>query len=213
MRLQECYNAQIRVATLCNSYPFPYFGRYDLKNAYTELDKDLSDLCKKLCFEHVPYTEGKNLEDQSFSEERVHEYIQGLAEKSGHIDLLFVPRQDDVHPDHRVTTKAAMLKFRSANIFEYEIKDFRRSPFRPNVLVDLGVRSNMSIEFNSDSRVNISFAEKKAFILKHAFRMMDPVDLPAMFQQAHSIGRMAFRASQSGTELAYAEAFMAEMII
>src|SRR5258707_990411 len=212
MRLQECYNAQVRVATLCNSYPLPYFGRYDLKNARAELEKDLNDLCEKLCFKHVPYT-GPNLEDQSFSEERVHDYMQKLAEESSHIDLLFVPRQDDVHPDHMVTTKHAMLKFRSANVFEYEIKDFRRSPFRPNVLVDLGVRSNMSIELNDNSRVNISFAEKKAFILEHAFRMMDPVDLPAMFKQAHSIGRMAFRASQSGTEVAYAEAFMAEMII
>ncbi len=212
MRLQECYNAQIRVATLCNSYSLPYFGRYDLKNAQAELDKDLNDLCKRLCFEHIPYT-GPNLEDQAFAEERVQAYMQKLADESSYIDLLFVPRQDDVHPDHMVTTKAAMLKFRSANIFEYEIKDFRRSPFRPNVLVDLGVRSNMSIEFNGNSRVNLSFAEKKAFVLEHAFRMMDPVDLPAMFQQAHTIGRMAFRASQSGTEVAYAEAFMAEMII
>lgn len=212
MRLQEFYNAQIRVATLCNSYPLPYFGRYDLKNAQAELEKDLNDLCKKLCFKHVSYS-GSNLEDQSFSEERVNAYMQKLAEESGDIDLLFVPRQDDVHPDHMVTTKAAMLKFRSANIFEYEIKDFRRSPFRPNVLVDLGVLSNMSIEFNGDSRVNLNFAEKKAFILEHAFRMMDPLDLPVMFQQKHTIGRMAFRASQSGIEVAYAEAFVAEVII
>ncbi len=213
MRLQECYDAQVRVATLCNSYPFPYFGRYDLKNARAELEKDLNDLCNKLCFKHVSSYTGSNLEDQSFSEERVNAYMQKLAEESGDIDLLFVPRQDDVHPDHMVTTKAAMLKFRSANIFEYEIKDFRRSPFRPNVLVDLGVRSNMAIEFNGDPRVNISFAEKKAFILEHAFRIMDPLDLPAMFQQAHTVGRMAFRASQSGTEVASAEAFVAEMII
>lgn len=213
MRLQECYNAQIRVVTLCNTYPLPYFGRYDLKGAALDkLHKDLKDLCKKLCFEHVLYTEG-TLEDQSFSEERVHRYMQELAEESCHTDLLFIPRQDDVHRDHKVTAQAGMVKFRSANILEYEIKDFRRSPFRPNVLVDLGFRSNNSIEFNGVSRVDLSFAEKKAFILEHAFRVMDPLDLPIMFKQAHTIGRMAFRASQSGTELAYAEAFMAEMII
>jgi LmbE family N-acetylglucosaminyl deacetylase len=139
--------------------------------------------------------------------------MQELAEESCHTDLLFIPRQDDLHRDHKVTAQAAMVKFRSANVLEYEIKDFRRSPFRPNVLVDLGLRSNNPIEFNGVSRVNLSFAEKKAFILEHAFRMMDPLDLPVMVQQAHTIGRMAFRASQSGTELDYAEAFMAEMII
>ena len=61
---------------------------------------------------------------------------------------------------------------------------------------------------------NTRFRGNEAFfILEHAFRMMDPLDLPEMFQHALTTGRMAFRASQSGTELSYAEAFVAEMVI
>ena len=113
-----------------------------------------------------------------------------------------------------VTAKAAMLKFRGANVFEYEIKDFRRSPFNPNVLVDLSVRSNKPIEFaGMDPFTNKSFAEKKAYVLENAFTMMNREDLPDTFKRDHNLGRMIFRASQTGTELTYAEAFVAEMII
>jgi len=215
MRLQECYNAQIRVVTLCNSYPSDYFGRYNLRGAaLTRLYRDLDDLCRKLGFKHVSYEGEHALEDQSFAEERVNSYMKELADECCQTDLLFVPRQDDLHPDHMVTAKAAMLKFRGANVFEYEIKDFRRSPFNPNVLVDLSVRSNNPIEFaGMEPFTNESFAEKKAYVLENAFTMMNREDLPDTFKREHNLGRMIFRASQTGTELTYAEAFVAEMII
>ena len=217
MRLRECYDAQICVVTLCNNYPSPYYDRYELTGTtLVELHEDIKLLCKELGFLHILNTESDlGLEDQSFDEDRVRRYMKLLAEEAGHTDLLFVPRQDDeVHRDHLLAAKAAIVAFRGANVFEYEIKDFRRSPFRPNLLVDVGIQSNRPITLRDESRSgNISFAEKKAFILENAFRVMDKKDLPPVVQRYHTLGRMAFRASQSGTDLSYAEAFVAEMII
>ena len=213
MRLRECYNAQIRIVTLCNFYPSEYYDRYKLKGATLEqLYRDLDDLCSKLGFRH------ENCDDEvfidgSFDEARIHRYMKMLDEKSCHTDLLFIPRQDDVHHDHMVTAKAAMLEFRGANVFEYEIKDFRRSQFKPNLLVDLGIQSNERLELDGEVCSGVTFAQKKAFVLRHAFRMMDPSDLPPVVEEEHTLGRMAFRASQSGTELTHAEAFVAEIII
>ena len=217
MRLRECYNAQIRVVTLCNFYPSEYYDRYKLKGATLEqLYRDLDDLCNKLGFKHE-YCEDEVLIDQAFDEAKVHSYIKTLEKQSCHTDLLFIPRQDDVHHDHMVTAKAAMLEFRGANVLEYEIKDFRRSQFKPNLLVDLGIRSNRSVDLNGavwpSEREGVTFADKKAFILEHAFRIMDAGDLPPVVQKVHTLGRMTFRASQSGSELTHAEAFVAEMII
>lgn len=213
MRLQECYNAQIRVVTLCNFYPSPYYDRYELKGAtLDELYQDLDTLCSKLGFQHEQY-QGPALQDQSFNEAQVHSFMKTLDEKSCHTDLLFIPRQDDVHHDHMATAKAAMLEFRGANVFEYEIKDFRRSQFKPNLLVDLGIRSNQSLELNGAVWQGTTFADRKAFILEHAFRIMDPGDLPPVVQREHTLGRTTFRASQSGSELTHAEAFVAEIIV
>jgi LmbE family N-acetylglucosaminyl deacetylase len=213
MRLRECYNAQIRVVTLCNFYPSEYYDRYKLKDATLEqLYRDLDDLCSKLGFKHEN-CEDEVFIDQAFDEAKVHRYMKALDEKSCHTDLLFVPRQDDVHQDHMVTAQAAMLEFRGANVFEYEIKDFRRSQFKPNLLVDLGIRSNENLDLGGALWRGGTFADKKAFILEHAFRIMDPKDLPPVVQREHTLGRMAFRASQSGTELTHAEAFVAETII
>jgi LmbE family N-acetylglucosaminyl deacetylase len=213
MRLQECHNAQIRVVTLCNAYPWEYYDRYKLEGATRDqLYGDLDELCRKLGFRHEQY-QGTVLEDQSFDEDRVHDFMKELHEKAGDVDLLFVPRQDDVHRDHMVTAKAAMVKFRGTNVFEYEIKDFRRSPFRPNLLVDLGIRSNRDLGLAGIPWQGTTFADKKAFILENAFRIMDASDLPFVVQKEHTLGRMTFRASQSGTELTHAEAFVAEMII
>lgn len=217
MRLRECYDAQICVVTLCNNYPSPYYDRYELTGAtLVDLHTDIENLCKELGFRHILNKEEKlGLEDQSFDEDRVRSYMKLLAEQAGHTDLLFVPRQDDeVHRDHMLAAKAAIVAFRGANVFEYEIKDFRRSPFKPNLLVDVGIQSNWPITLRDENRFsNISFAEKKAFILENAFRVMDKKDLPPVVQRYHTLGRMAFRASQSGTDLSYAEAFVAEMII
>jgi LmbE family N-acetylglucosaminyl deacetylase len=213
MRLRECYNAQIRVVTLCNFYPTEYYDRYKLEGGtLDQLYRDLDILCSKLGFQHEQY-QGPALQDQSFNEADVHSYIKTLDEKSCHTDLLFIPRQDDVHHDHMATAKAAMLEFRGANVFEYEIKDFRRSQFKPNLLVDMGIRSNQSLELGGKVCSGVTFAQKKAFILQHAFRIMNPSDLPTVVQKEHTLGRMAFRGSQSGTELTHAEAFVAEMII
>jgi len=213
MRLRECYNAQIRVVTLCNFYPSEYYDRYKLKDATLEqLYRDLDDLCRKIGFKHEN-CEDEVFIDQAFDEAKVHRYMKALDEKSCHTDLLFVPRQDDVHQDHMVTAQAAMLQFRGANVFEYEIKDFRRSQFKPNLLVDLGIRSNENLDLGGAVWRGGTFADKKAFILEHAFRIMDPRDLPLVVQREHTLGRMAFRASQSGTELTHAEAFVAETII
>lgn len=213
MRLRECYNAQIRVVTLCNFYPSEYYDRYKLEGAtLDQLYRDLDTLCRKLGFQHEQY-HGPALQDQAFNEAQVHSYMKTLDEKSCHTDLLFIPRQDDVHHDHMVTAQAAMLEFRGANVFEYEIKDFRRSQFKPNLLVDMGIRSNQDLELGGAVCSGVTFANKKAFILEHAFRIMDPADLPPVVQEEHTLGRMAFRASQSGTELTHAEAFVAEMII
>jgi hypothetical protein len=212
MRLRECYNAQIRIITLCNFYPTEYYDRFKLDGTILEeLYRDLDSLCGKLGFQHEQY-QGPALQDQSFNEAQVHSYMKTLDEKSCHTDMLFVPRQDDVHHDHAATAKAAMLEFRGANVFEYEIKDFRRSQFKPNLLVDMGIRSNQSLELGGKVCSGVTFANKKAFILENAFRIMDG-DLPLVVQKEHTLGRMAFRASQSGTELTHAEAFVAEMII
>jgi len=213
MRLRECYNAQIRIVTLCNFYPTEYYDRYKLKGATLEqLYRDLNDLCSKLGFKHEDCDHDVFI-DGAFDEARVHRYMKMLDEKSCHTDLLFIPRQDDVHQDHMVTAQAAMLEFRGANVFEYEIKDFRRSQFKPNLLVDLGIRSNENLDLGGEVWPGGTFADKKAFILEHAFRIMDPKDLPPVVQREHTLGRMAFRASQSGTELTHAEAFVAETII
>ncbi|HKU78182.1 MAG TPA: PIG-L family deacetylase [Pyrinomonadaceae bacterium] len=217
MRLRECYEAQIRVVTLCNVYRSPYYDRYELKGATLDkLHEDIENLCRELGFRHELNREPDlGLDDQSFAEDKVRTYMKRLAERAGHTDLLFVPRQDDeVHRDHMLAAKAAIVAFRGANVFEYEIKDFRRSPFKPNLLVDVGIKSNRPITLRDDKRFgNISFAEKKAFILENAFRVMDKKDLPPVVQRDHTLGRMAFRASQSGTDLRYAEAFVAEMTI
>jgi LmbE family N-acetylglucosaminyl deacetylase len=213
MRLRECYNAQIRVVTLCSVYPSEYYDRYKLDGRPKEdLYEDLDILCRKLGFKHEQ-CQDPVLIDQSFNEAQVHSYMKALDGKSCHTDLLFVPRQDDVHHDHMVTAQAAILEFRGANVFEYEIKDFRRSQFKPNLLVDLGIRSNERLELGGAAWQGVTFAEKKAFILEHAFRIMDPRDLPPVVKGEHTLGRLAFRASQSGTELTHAEAFVAETII
>jgi len=142
--------------------------------------------------------------------------MKQLAAYLCNIDMLFIPRHDDdPHRDHIATARAALTEFRGASVLEYEIKDFRRRPFRPNVLVDLSILSNSNVEVHDRKLLTFgkSFAEKKAAVLENGFRFLNPADLPAAFQREHTLGRMAFRASQSGTDLRYTEAFIGEIIL
>jgi len=214
MQLEEIYDAEIHCLTICNNYPYPYFGIYDLKGLELDnLEKDINKLCNQLGFKHKFL--GYNFQDREFTKKftELTVEINKIHEEMGDAELVFIPRHDDQHEDHILTAKAVSNAFRKSDILEYEIKDFRRTPFKPNTLVNMSRISNKDLRLhNRLFKSGKSFAEKKTFLLENAFRMMYPEKPPA-FQKERTLGRLSFRASQSGKVIQYAEAFVSEIVI
>jgi hypothetical protein len=223
MLLKEVYGAEVHCTSLCNNYSHPYFDRYDLKDI-KHLHDNLGLLCEALDFRWVPSDAGNHpdrgdLEDRAFMKNLpcLQDRVGTLLEMYQDADLLFIPRQDDVHDDHVATARAFLSQFRRALVLQYEIKDFRQAPFRPSLIVNVGGRSRAALEFPGLGEIFAegegSFAKKKAIILERFFRQMLGGGLPPTFDQDHCLGRMRVRAAESSGEAEYAEAFAAEILI
>jgi len=80
--------------------------------------------------------------------------------------------------------------------------------------VDLSRRSAWDLELRGERvfEAGGTFAERKVALLTHAFSITGD-DPPQIFQPEHTLGRLSFRASQSGKGILYAEAFVAEVAI
>lgn len=216
MLLKELYFADIVCVNLCGNYPHPYFGKYDLRNRANDISTLTSQLCVSLGFRYDRVESGL-LQDRGFelNPEKLSNVVDELHNIYHDADIIFVPREGDFHPDHALTARGILSKFRKCDIFEYEIKAFRRSPFAPNIFVDLSLMSNLGDDLAEIpwKRGQGSFAEKKAAILETAFKNILSQEIPMVFQRDNTLGKMAYRAAENSKTARYAEAFFSELII
>ena len=223
MLLKENFGAQVVYRDLCDIYPSPYFGFLNLRYEAATLFRAIGNLCKEVGFTDVRYDCGAEeaLGDQEFHVHRraLEAHVDSLYQGYQDADLVFVPRGDDYHQDHVLTAQEVLRKFRDATIFEYEIKEFRRAPFHPSVVIDVGGKSRSRIMWRNgaDAPIDLSFAEKKAHILGNIFPDMLRATLPSSFSREHVLGRMLFRAQEGGLTNAigpaYAESFASDHVI
>ena len=219
MLLHEVYGAQVVCTSLCTHYPHLYFGYYDLMHRTGELNDFCRRLCRKLGFAWIEdgVPRGAHLADRGFpqSDHDLRQSIHELWLRYRDADLVFVPRQDDAHEDHVLTARTVLARFRRATILEYEVKEFRRVPFQPSLVVDVTRKSRRRLEIDERNvfEPGGSFAEKKAFILENGFGSFLRGELPRTFETVSTLGRMRVRSSESSGEPAFAEAFATEILI
>jgi LmbE family N-acetylglucosaminyl deacetylase/predicted amidohydrolase len=223
MLLSERYKAQVVCSDLCDNYPYPYFGMYEIND---RVHSRIEELCKKLRFKRYDrgWERQKNaLTDREFPSllRALSTRVEYLYNKYGDADLVFVPRQDDFHEDHALTSKEVLKEFRRSLVLEYEIKEFRRAPFHPSLLVDVTAKSHQEFTWASHraTRVickasEVSFAEKKARILAEVFpTIFGSPELPSTFSKDYVLGRLSIRAVEAGLDGTYAEAFAGDHVI
>ena len=230
MVLQEEYRAQIICVDLCDDYTYLYFDSIKINNS---IHSRIDALCRELGFkyDHEWETNRKDrvLRDREFQNclGALSHRIELLAQRYPSADLVFVPRHDDYHVDHALTAKEALKWFRRSAILEYEVKEFRRGPFHPTLLVDVTRRSDRKLRWNGNEICksgSVSFAEKKARILGKIFptilgtpksnlRHSTFHKLPNTFSREHVLGRLAMRAGEFGLDAIYAEAFATDLIV
>jgi LmbE family N-acetylglucosaminyl deacetylase len=214
MLLRELYHAQVVWTHLCDQYPHPYFGYVKIDS--TRLNDVIDRNAKRLGFQWLPPT-NRGISDRNFrgSSAALTKAFEALKEEYFNPDLILVPRRDDAHEDHVLTTREALITFRQVNILEYEVKDFRQAPFKPNFFVDLSYTSNWDFTLRDGTTLFKAgagtFAEKKARILAKGFEEIVTAYTPHSFQQEKVLGRMAFRA-EGGRIGNYAEAFVADVV-
>jgi LmbE family N-acetylglucosaminyl deacetylase len=214
MLLRELYHAQVVLTHFCDQYPHDYFGYVKIDSS--RLNGVIAHNAQRLAFEWLPPT-NRGISDRNFRGSRAElgKAFEAIKEKYFNPDLVLVPRRDDAHEDHVLTTREALITFRLANILEYEVKDFRQAPFKPTFFVDLSYTSNW--DFTSRDGTTLfkagtgTFAEKKARILAKGFEEIVTAYTPPSFQQEKVLGRMAFRA-EGGRIGNYAEAFVADVV-
>ena len=221
MVLEESYGAEVVCETLCDHYDKPYFGRFDLKDRGGALEGINRDLCHQLNFRYHKQhrkPEGHELSDRSFVEKQgeLRARIQGLWETFRDADLVFVPRRDDAHDDHVLTARTVLAQFKQATVLEYEVKEFRRIPFQPSLVVDVGGTSRRPLALggtNVTASPRNTFAWKKALILRHSFEKLLGGPPPGNFGYSHTFGRLSVRAAESSGDVRYAEAFSTEVLV
>jgi LmbE family N-acetylglucosaminyl deacetylase len=218
MLLHEVYGAQVACASLCSHYPHPYFGQYILKDRTGELHAFCAELCGELGFTWIDDgLRNANLADRAFPAalNEVEKSVEALWNVYRDADLVFIPRQDDAHEDHVLTAKTVLKRFRRATILEYEVKEFRRVPFQPSLVVDVTRVSRRGLAIG-EHRLEPGhyFAEKKAFLLEKGFGIAFlRGKLPSIFERYSTLGRMRVRSAESSGEPRFAEAFATEILI
>jgi len=219
MKLVEVYCAQVFLTSLCHEYPHLYFGMYNLSNRKQDMHDLMISFSEALGFQwYKPNQDPQTLQDRNFKNQRadLEKAMESLANVFADAELVFIPRQDDAHDDHVVTAKLALSMFRSATLLEYEVKEFRRRPFRPSIAVDVGQLSNTELKVDAMRFLNSgksSFAEKKAGLLSEGFRRFFGGDVPKMFNKDYILGKMRLRAAEIRSEVQYAEAFASDIMI
>jgi hypothetical protein len=220
MLLRESYDAEIVCTDLCDIYAEPYFGRFvvDVERTRTEI----RDLCKKLFFEEYFVERGNlgALADRDFPKQldRLSDRIRFLHQRYHDADLVLIPRRDDYHEDHALATKEILKEFRGPMFLEYEIKEFRREPFRPSLFVDVTAKAHRGISLSEGKLKSrsVSIAEKKARIIEDLFTRIFEVpitELPNAFSRENVLGRMALRAEEAGLDSMFAEAFATDLVV
>lgn len=231
MLLSEVYEGRIVCSDICDHYPEKYFGKYKIDEG---VHKRVNALCAALDFWKYDrdWDEGEQgtLIDRKFPSqlEILSRRVKYLSDRYRDADFVFVPRHDDHHEDHVLTTKEVLKEFRRSMVLEYEIKEFRRGPFHPSVLVDVSARSHKDLtwvdhtyrDFTTVSQAEKvdpkSFAAKKALILQEIFPKIlcdADAELPVTFSREYVLGRMAMRAEEFGLDRTYAEAFATDQIV
>jgi hypothetical protein len=176
---------------------------------------------------HQRTSELKQLPDRDFPNrlDELARRIETLATNYGDADLVFVPRHDDYHADHSTVTHEVLKGFRRATLLEYEIKDFRRTTFRSNLLVDVSGDSFDKLIWNDETFAEpgfnpISFAKKKAVILAKILpRILElasdiTVDgPPRVYSEELVLGRMAVRSAEFNVSAHYSEGFATDLAI
>jgi GlcNAc-PI de-N-acetylase len=230
MLLNECFQAKIHVACICSNYPELYYGKIDLRRhgrTWRGLTDRIEVLTKALHFQSFDFLDSDaamRISDRSFDrfDGELNQAMNDLANKHCDPDLVFIPRRDDeISEDHVRTAKAALRVFKKADVLEYEIKDFRRSPFRPSLFVDLSGPSSDSLTLGRRQIFSKGgpFAHKKAVILDQAFRVLSGNKLPRDFdisrdfQKDHVLARMRMRAAEVIKDVEFAEAFVTEVLV
>lgn len=226
MLLREVYGASVCCISLCTDYPNPYFGQYRLKDRTGELNAFCKKLCDGLGFHWVqdlPAPTG-NITDREFAgnAHELRQQIFHLWKRYQDADLVFVPRRDDAHEDHVLTARMVLAQFKKSTVLEYEVKEFRRIPFQPSLIVDVSRRSRRELLLDGETifapaddgtPAAGTFAQKKARILKSGFGAFLKGEVPGTFEEDHTLGRMRVRAAESSGEPRFAEAFATEILI
>lgn len=221
MLLQEEYDAVITCIDLCDHYPHPYWGFVELTNK--NMHELVKQVCEKIGFGYDCAWDNKIILDRDFPLRpgELDQRMKAIQERHNDTDLVFMPRRDDFHEDHSLVAKEVLKQFKSCTIFEYEIKEFRRSPFRPNLVVDVTRHSNRELKWNGDeicSTGSVSFAEKKARILSQVFPKILGIqeesarNLRALSKQ-DILARLRVRAAEFGLDGTYAEAFVTDVAV
>jgi len=119
---------------------------------------------------------------------------------------VIVPSLDDSHQDHVVVAETALRIFREGqNIWHYEIVQFNRGRFIPNLFIDVSEQIHWE-----DTDECMSFAERKNYILQNCFPSQKG---KSYFDEEVIMGNMRTRGQQCGRTVKYAEAFQSRVSI